>query len=1216
MVRVKPLRGGGIAYRFAAVTAALASIGLLVPLMFAGPSVPAYAEESTADGTTAATTVETETPKGSGDSEQVKAGSEFADSATSSPSTPAQSDAASQVQGSATGSEPSSGEQADNAPAADVDAVDDKGSITVQWTSAKDGTTQQLDDKGVNQITPTQYDAMSQLANDKTTVSAAYAVTVPTVQEGYPADSVKIRIPKYLFDYQHDGKQIGTTSIPIPDCPTPQQSTGLCKQDDPDDSKSWIVTNPQTLDTSKSNGKYTINVDYSYTGRTDYWSIPNGKTASLTPTLEIVRDGQTSKVDGNTASAKWNTSVTLQSGEKTYKDNTGTWNPAWGTQPDDVKDGEWFYTIWLLSSTYKTNGHPFDFTFTDTPRDDGKIVAASGTYQQALGTDCNSSSSMSSLKVGDNSLNVSAANPQNVNLYECVVVAYPVPTENEKTFHNNMTAILTPTGEEQQTKRDSKEFPYRRPVWQAPAGDMYSLWKGGNPSGSGDFDRLKNGKDTGIQSYAVNSYASPYRNDQNYADHSYTANLVDDLVSLEDTLLGDGDYEFTGYQFGNMTLTDVVPDYATGGWFEKENKDYPDYPERVLYGRKTVDGPWEKIATCIYSNSSLTGDKCKASVDAPGVTASGWGDLTFSGYVGLREQVTTNAYSVRQQGNVSLRIKGSSKTAQKIAKDAEQRGATYLTATNYDTLDVRDGTSHQLGFHASPITDPTTVQQQIQHRDEKRYGLTGDETMYHNSASTRLTGYQKSSSLDKKVERTWSDTTKGRYGVSYSLSLEESIDVTDSGELDQLVNDGIFTPQQDGVFYDLLPKGMTIDTSSVTVRIANFYYKGTAKVTLHDDWHHTGRTLAKIEVTVPNGKNYLYSGGQGISGFTIYFTAWYDWSAAKLYGNQPLNVVSYETGNKEIAKGLGSGDESNESKIDLDYHALLPSILDSSAGDAKRFLYAKASATFSDPTASFTGLTKTVRAADGGAWTSGTSADNQVMVKPESGVYEYRLAFSPDPSVGSVKDMTLYDSLEYCQKIQVSDVANPKCTNTWTGTLQSVDVSQPADLGMTPTVYISHVKNLDLSGKDPNKPNPNRNLNAKTTDGQPVWTKVDDPTTADALEDATAVAVNFGDAELKGEQGIAVILTMKAPKQYSAGYAFNQSWLTSVLTDSSGSNADPLGSNYTQVGLERPVFPVAALPLTGGVGSARWWMLAGGGFGLLAALAGCSYHVWRRRHMV
>lgn len=394
MVRVKPLRGGGIAYRFVAVTAALASIGLLVPLMFAGPSVPAYAEESTAGGTSAATTVETEAPKGSGNSEQVKAGSESADSAAPSPSTPAQNDAASQAQGSETGSGTGSGEQADNAPAADAAAAGDKGSITVSWTSAKDGTTQQLDDKGVNQITPTQYDRMSQLANDKTTVSAAYAVTVPTVQEGYPAGSVKIRIPKYLFGYQHDGKQIGTTSIPIPDCPTPQQSTGLCRQDDPDDSKSWIVTNPQTLDTSKSNGKYTINVDYSYTGRTDYWSIPNGSTPSLTPTLEIVRDGQTSKVEGNTASAKWNTSVTLQSGEKAYKDNTGTWNPAWGTQPADVKDGEWFHTTWLLSSTYKTNGHPFDFTFTDTPQNDGKIVAASGVFQKTFVSDSECSSYM------------------------------------------------------------------------------------------------------------------------------------------------------------------------------------------------------------------------------------------------------------------------------------------------------------------------------------------------------------------------------------------------------------------------------------------------------------------------------------------------------------------------------------------------------------------------------------------------------------------------------------------------------------------------------------------------------------------------------------------------------------------------------------------------------------------------------------------------------
>lgn len=42
---------------------------------------------------------------------------------------------------------------------------------------------------------------------------------------------------------------------------------------------------------------------------------------------------------------------------------------------------------------------------------------------------------------------------------------------------------------------------------------------------------------------------------------------------------------------------------------------------------------------------------------------------------------------------------------------------------------------------------------------------------------------------------------------------------------------------------------------------------------------------------------------------------------------------------------------------------------------------------------------------------------------------------------------------------------------------------------------------------------------------------------------------------------------------------------------------------------------VSALPMTGGA-TTRDWLVYGGGFGLLAALVGIGYFIWRKRRLV
>lgn len=1211
MVRVKPLRGGGIAYRFVAVTAALASIGLLVPLMFAGPSVPAYAEENTAGGTTAATTVETEDPKGSGNSEQVKAGSESADSAAPSPSTPTQNDAASQAQGSEPSSGTGSGEQADNTPAADDDSNDP---IHVEWSSVN-GNTQKLDNDGVNQVTPTQTGQYSDFMNGSMALQAKFTYNLPTVDGGYPAGSVNITVPKALFDYTtSQNNKTGSISLGVEACSSGKPTDGMCWKESAD-GKSYVITNTEY----KPNGKGNFTVTYAYKGDYDYWAIPNGSTASIKPVLETNHG----TFDGNEIKAQWNSGVTLDSATKTNDpDKTRTtWDPAWGEQPKEVQQGDWFYTLWTLRSSFSTNGHRFNIAFTDTPNDGGVLVASSGIMPDNRNSCRNismtaDSDSSAGYEVSDYT-KLSSYDPQS--LYQCVVVAYPMPDETVrgKTFHNHLDVSLN-DGETEQKKTAEAEFDYKKPEWTAPAGCKFDLKKTVSVSESndhrGDLDRLRRGDESADLKNFTLSGSTSCGDKDSYP--SYTSALVDNLVSLDNTLLEDGDYEYISYIFSSeFSLQDLVPDLAAGSYKPQTNTDWKNYPTRTLYGRKIGSKDWVKLATCIYSDSqtcSIDYMNADAGVSKGYASADG-SAVKFTGYAGLREEVTAGSYAVNLSGEVTLRILPSS-TVKKIVNDRYSQ-VSQLEARNYDTLDVKDTEGKRVGFYGNPVGNPTDVQQKIEQRDQSEYGT----SMYHGSASVYLGKYSKTS-VKRKSHRDpiINNTSAKRFEIAYQASFSEGIQTIQSNsELEKLIREGLFSPQKEGIFYDLLPQGMSVDKSTIRVQDENYKDAEILSTEFNSDWQGTGRTLMTVKVKAKSEN--VSSGDTVYSGLKISYTGYYDWTSVKLYGNDPVNLIAYETGNENISLGYGTDNELN---VPSQYEALLPSLLDAGSKGAK-FLYTENSATVQGDTSAWLGLAKSVKAVDSATWGTGKDTDPEVSVEPESGEYQYRLAYTPDTSDGKpgsiasdgkVTNMVLYDSLESCPTMQFDDSSQqPSCSNTWKGVLRDVDLSQPKGLGANPTVYISTKPDLDLSGKTDNK-----NRDVTNSD---IWTKVTDPTDADALKNATAVAIDFGSSfSLPADGAISVILTMKAPKDYSSGHAYNQTWLTSKLiangNTSEVTNAAPIGSNYTQVGLERPVFPVAALPLTGGIGSARWWMLAGGGFGLLAALAGCSYHVWRRRRMV
>lgn len=1167
--------GGGRSNRLVTLAAALAGVAMLVPLAFAGPFSLAFAGESAA------------TTAGGQD-----------------------------VTGAAVGNGRTGGARSE------VKAADATASrITLAWDIPQNSSTQKLDTDGTtNRITPLTQGASGggTLNRDSVALTAKINLNPPSTNS-YPAGSIKVRIPSTLFDYETTAsrpggaQRTGATTIGPVECASDGSAStdGFCYTLDKDGA--YVVTNAKDL----TNGGGSFTVTYTYSGQYDYWTIPDKAEASLRASLQY---GQTT-VQSDPIKAIWNTSATLTGADKSNIANltSGDWNADWGDKPAIAENKDLLYTVWLLKTNYGTNGRAFSVSFDDRPGDGGTVVARSAMYNGSyLSSDACGTTNRPSSKTDLNSkatvsygADVLGSNPV---IAQCIVVAYPKPGQDtaQKTFINRFTATLTTAdGDPSATasKQAEAPFEYRKPTWVAPTGCTYTLGvtRSNRPAGlrdgynhEGDMDRLLHGQSVEATDggFVLAGHSSPYCQ-QADSRPSYTTVLANDLVSMDDTLLGDGDYEYDSYRFDNgFAVNELTADPATGSYKEQASSDWAHYPIRELWGRKTGGDTWTRLATCTYSDSKTCQPGDLADGVSQGDSQYNGRSVTFTGYAGLQERVTTDGYSVDMKGVAGLRILPS-KTVKGLVSAKYGKDGASVNVRDYATLDVKDHGGERVGFAGSPQPPtPAEVQTKILERDQEEYG----GSMYHASDNDLLLKYS-FGSVPSLTGAATPDPGNKRFKIQYRAeAYEYAIRFNSNADADKAVEDGTFTPQREGTFHVLLPKGMTVELKTVRAATSAGTPADVISVEFHADWQNSGRTLMVVKAKAKNENNHKFDGSRLTSGLAIEYTAYYDWFSAAMYGNQPSTDTAYETGNTSIAGGWGAGGRPGTDPLN-------PSLIDPSAGDAKRFLYGADTQTLTGDTFSWAGLDKKVHEVGGGEWSDGQ--DGSVSVEAETGQYQYRLAFTPDSKDGRATDMTLYDSLESCTTIQ-NDKKPATCDDTWKGVLQKVDVSQPQAQGATPTVYKSEKPDLNLSGTGPNVKD--RDL---TDTG--IWKKVDDPGNADQLENATAIAISFGDYEASYGTWLSVVLTMDAPR-YTTGRAYNQSWMTGRIKAAGPAgqteNTTPIGSNLTMVTLRQPPLkPVVALPLTGGAGTARLWAIVGCVLAVLAILTGVVYHTWRMRRM-
>lgn len=433
--------------------------------------------------------------------------------------------------------------------------------------------------------------------------------------------------------------------------------------------------------------------------------------------------------------------------------------------------------------------------------------------------------------------------------------------------------------------------------------------------------------------------------------------------------------------------------------------------------------------------------------------------------------------------------------------------------------------------------------------------------------------------------------------LRYSARVEERSVIPDRDTYELALATGDIVPERCGVWYDLLPKGMSPILSSVALRSGD----RVRDVHTIENYKGCGRTLlvVKAELTpVPSG----YSNGsvqRYMDAPSISFDAVYPFDSIKDYGSDVHNVIAFESLSRNplgtVAGYGGEPDNPSSSNnvataraFDNDIERLVMTGLDPTLA-GNRFVYAGVYKSVSVLSAARTSLSKDIQVNNDGVWSQGTYDDRRDVY--EGGQYSYRLRMMSDANTDS-SDLVLYDSLENFLAGAGNDPADVGAAS-WRGTLVEVDTSQIAQRGAAPVVYYSTVAQLELADeRDANRANA---TNTSLANGD-IWVRAD--AYAGRMADVRAIAIDCSkkpdgsDFVLGPMESVVALVHMRAPSREEAraliaqdAHAYNNAFLTCTSTDAGtglgGDSQNFVRHDYTKVGLAEHTLSVRKVWMDG-----------------------------------
>lgn len=875
-------------------------------------------------------------------------------------------------------------------------------------------------------------------------------------QYDYEAGAVGIRIPKHIFK-DRNGEPIGDVSLGVPEAPDKSNTFSYAEEED-----SYYITNNRKLNAA-STGK----IELTISNLTPHM-IKDKATGYRTDNFNAEINIKTHK--GNYIGKK---SSDIYADVDTAAKVTGTdlsankvresWPSGFPEELKPANPDDYVYVSWN-SYAYTEANQPFLVSLTENTTSDGttgKAIVLG--YVRSDTGEVVKTASINKKEVFDGYRN----NGQNC--WVTMYAAYPksdFPYGKTYTIKNTVKYELTATDDKEYTHvSTTKTINYTPVKFERPKGHFYvdkdgygdktdvreNKWEGVYSSG---LNHIKDGKDL-VMSYAVLSKAYGMRwtlkqggnpdDPKNYGQVSYKVMVEDDKVALENgEQLTSADYEIKGLLMKEPEVYNYVKytddgfgyfegkegiEYGkiyAGSWGYERTYDYSDFPTFSVFA-KNANGQYYKCADVTFSNSR------PVIKPTAGATVSGYKLVFPKGTTAYKVETETKKAAIRWWMYPYVEIKANAARKAQVEELFKNSDMPQTRFINYARMNV-------LLYNQNEFIN-------------EDYGL------------NQAMGFQHGAKLSKSCTYD-NDVKNSNVRLHYKATATVQTNQTSLDDINELIKEGYLKEEKRCTWYDLLPKGVVPDTSTIKLRDAD----SIEEIKAVENWRATGRIMliVKAKLTPKYEFQTRASSIIGRMGYadrpTITFDANYSWSNLTELGAVLDNKIVYESGNDKLGTIQGIKGEPDDPATGNNADSL------GAVGDMKSaltdinpdnnnpsYLYANAISNISVDTQSLSSILKRVDANGEGLFGDGLD-ENVAKNVYEGGSYTYGISVMSAPR-SRTKAMKIYDNLE--NYVPTSDKADYKDTR-WRGSFQDIDVSNLVEKGIEPKVYYSTAKSLVL----------------------------------------------------------------------------------------------------------------------------------------------------------
>ena len=741
--------------------------------------------------------------------------------------------------------------------------------------------------------------------------------------------------------------------------------------------------------------------------------------------------------------------------------------------------------------------------------------------------------------------------------------------------------------------------------------------------------------------YTQSNYVSTLKeggNPENEDDYGIRKNhmeFIDDMVYLgeDDTsfLTGD-DYEFSslGYRrrgsassaspylsFYNWELDPSTYEYKQTQDVFANGKIRPIVESETIKLWAKIDDEWKRIATLAPTSSSTENtlyykwkdlDSCidtsKGNQESSRSSTATENTIYLpyllfkdnSNITGLKVTLDDSHYRVTLNDfYVYLRIKRSERVRNWAQRQIDS-GATSGSIINVSTTYVTDEDGNFLAIPGT-ISGSSNINAAMRAHDEAEYG----QVLYHARATDYLYPSQKYASIAKSVTNNKNNALKEIYELDYTISQKETFTGFDSNALmpssgrlnedyyNELLDEETLHEWNGGVFYDLLPRGLSFEGIKSVTRsinssgsysntgigqpVSNGLYYGSTTYTsnyeseLIKNYKDSGRDMLIVRIKEPAGLQVNTYNDAATLYYSVTFHASYAWDSIYDYGSKLRNIVAFETSDDELSDGKQTNVYKDGAPLEnssaypfanwKNAERVLMNDLSDVDYDKRKYDYAYVDYNINAVVSGSSGLYKKVK---------GRTGDFSESAETGAGEkYQYKVRYASEAATNT-SQMIFFDSLENYTPQGVE--------SQWRGVFQGIDLSQLRDKGIAPVVYYTTIPNISIED--------HHDLEETYTDDDTgeekfIWT-----TTKPANELITGWAVdarkdNEGDDfVLTPKQSISFIIDMlpvadNVVQRYLDGEkAYNNIYLSSVITVNNVAADNFVHQNYTEISLYVP----------------------------------------------